>query len=308
MKSFIDTDNINNEQELIEALKHNCKVSAYMREEIQKMEKINESNIEMTFKEETEIKKEEFIEDTDLEYLYYYEPIKNIDENITDDELKHIIKENLPIKINPNYFKIISRIIAEIFKEIIEYEEIKKDSIGEEEIINETKKLIDLNKKKIEFIKNIEIDLNNSDEIIENELYFLKTGSGNTYCLSDLSKIKKEYYESFKELFESIKNGTFKQAKRLNTSNNKTSSISEVRGFKTRIIFDRIGENSYIILMCAVKKSDFDNGYKKSIENRNLVYKAMKPKIYKVKDTEEYKQENKQFEKKLFLKLEERRG
>ena len=36
--------------------------------------------------------------------------------------------------------------MAEILKEIMEYEEIKSDSIGEKEIIEETQKLIDLNK------------------------------------------------------------------------------------------------------------------------------------------------------------------
>ena len=43
--------------------------------------------------------------------------------------------------------------MAEILKEIMEYEEIKSDSIGEKEIIEETQKLIDLNKRKINFIR-----------------------------------------------------------------------------------------------------------------------------------------------------------
>ena len=123
-----------------------------------------------------------------------------------------------------------------------------------------------------------------------------------------MDTIKNEYYEGFEELFRSIKDGTFKGAKRLNSNNNKTSSLSEVRGFKTRVLFDKLDENTYIIIMCAVKKCDYDNGYKKSIETRSLTYRAMKPKLISQKDSKEYKDENKDIEKKLFLKLEDRRG
>ena len=60
--------------------------------------------------------------------------------------------------------------------------------------------------------------------------------------------------------------------------------------------------------MCVVKKCNYDNGYKKSLETRGLTYRAMKPKILSQKNSEESKTENKDLEKKLFLKLENRRG
>lgn len=283
-----------------------------MKQEIKEMEKLDEANKKMSFK----IEKQNFEEDDEYEeeqdedsdYLYYYEPIKDVSEDISITELEKIIKENLPSKNNPNYFKIISRMMAEILKEIMEYEEIKSDSIGEKEIIEETQKLIDLNKRKINFIRSTKEKETNEEEVKENNLYFLKTTSGNIYCLNDLDKIKNEYYESFEELFKSIKDGTFKRAKRLNSNNLKTSSLSEVRGFKTRVLFDKLDENNYIIIMCVVKKCNYDNGYKKSLETRGLTYRAMKPKILSQKNSEESKTENKDIEKKLFLKLENRRG
>lgn len=312
MESFIDTDTITDDEELLKALKHNNKVSSSMKQEIKKMEKLDEANKKMSFK----IEKQNFEEDDEYEeeqdedsdYLYYYEPIKDVSEDISITELEKIIKENLPSKNNPNYFKIISRMMAEILKEIMEYEEIKSDSIGEKEIIEETQKLIDLNKRKINFIRSTKEKETNEEEVKENNLYFLKTTSGNIYCLNDLDKIKNEYYESFEELFKSIKDGTFKRAKRLNSNNLKTSSLSEVRGFKTRVLFDKLDENNYIIIMCVVKKCNYDNGYKKSLETRGLTYRAMKPKILSQKNSEESKTENKDIEKKLFLKLENRRG
>lgn len=312
MESFINTDTITDDEELLKALKHNNKVSSSMKQEIKEMEKLDEANKKMSFK----IEKQNFEEDDEYEeeqdedsdYLYYYEPIKDVSEDISITELEKIIKENLPSKNNPNYFKIISRMMAEILKEIMEYEEIKSDSIGEKEIIEETQKLIDLNKRKINFIRSTKEKETNEEEVKENNLYFLKTTSGNIYCLNDLDKIKNEYYESFEELFKSIKDGTFKRAKRLNSNNLKTSSLSEVRGFKTRVLFDKLDENNYIIIMCVVKKCNYDNGYKKSLETRGLTYRAMKPKILSQKNSEESKTENKDIEKKLFLKLENRRG
>ena len=309
MESFVNTDTITDDEELLKALKHNNKVSSSMKQEIKEMEKLDEANKKMSFK----IEKQNFEEDDEYEeeqdedsdYLYYYEPIKDVSEDISITELEKIIKENLPSKNNPNYFKIISRMMAEILKEIMEYEEIKSDSIGEKEIIEETQKLIDLNKRKINFIRSTKEKETNEEE---NNLYFLKTTSGNIYCLNDLDKIKNEYYESFEELFKSIKDGTFKRAKRLNSNNLKTSSLSEVRGFKTRVLFDKLDENNYIIIMCVVKKCNYDNGYKKSLETRGLTYRAMKPKILSQKNSEESKTENKDIEKKLFLKLENRRG
>lgn len=312
MKAFTNTDTIIDDEELLEVLKHNNKVSSNMKQEIKEMEKLDEVNRTMTFEKEKQCFEddEEYEEeqDEDSDYLYYYEPIKEVREDISIEELEQIIKENLPSKNNPNYFKIISRMMAEIFKEIMEYEEIKSDSIGEEEIIEETQKLIDLNKRKLNYIRNAKIDSKSDEEIKENNLYFFKTTSGNIYCLNDLDKIKKEYYESFSELFKSIKDGTFKRAKRLNSNNSKTSSLSEVRGFKTRVLFDRLDKNNYIIIMCAVKKCNFDNGYKKFLENRALMYRAMKPKILIQKDSKESREENKDIDKKLFLKLEDRRG
>lgn len=312
MESFINTDTITDDEELLEALKHNNKVSSSMKQEIKEIEKLDEANKNMTFKKEKQCFEEndEYDEvlDEDMDYLYYYDPIKEVQENITNEDLNQVIRENLPSKNNPNYFKIISRIMAEILKEIMDYEEIKSDSIGEEEIIEETQKLIDLDKRKINYIRNIKENSQSEEEVRENNLYFLKTTSGNIYCLNDLDKIKNEYYESFDELFKSIKDGTFKGAKRLNSNNNKTSSLSEVRGFKTRVLFDKLDENTYIIIMCAVKKCDYDNGYKKSLETRGLTYRAMKPKILSQKDNQEYKNENKNIEKTLFLKLEDRRG
>lgn len=310
MSLFIDTSKITDREELINSIRKNIKISRRLQKEISEMEAIDKSNKSFEFTNtitEQDInnlgnEKEEDIE-SDF-YSYYYDPIKNIDQNISVEELKTIIKENLPVKSNPNYKKIVSRIKAEIYKELILLYDILNDSIDDESLTEETNKLIALETNKFNIINNIEEEEIDEEAIIDNKLFFLKTSSGNISASDDLDKIDKEYYKSFRELFISIKNGTFKNVKRLTSINNKLSSIAEVRGYKTRIIFDRINEDSYVILMCIIKKCNFDNGYRKSLERRSLIYRTFKNKIISKSKEEEYLEENKKYEKKLFLKLE----
>ena len=70
---------ITDDEELLEALKHNNKVSSSMKQEIREIEKLDEANKNMTFKKEKQCFEEndEYDEvlDEDMDYLYYYEPI-----------------------------------------------------------------------------------------------------------------------------------------------------------------------------------------------------------------------------------------
>ena len=63
MESFINTDTITDDEELLEALKHNNKVSSSMKQEIKEMEKLDEANKKMSFK----IEKQNFEEDDEYE-------------------------------------------------------------------------------------------------------------------------------------------------------------------------------------------------------------------------------------------------
>ena len=95
---------------------------------------------------------------------------------------------------------------------------------------------------------------NEIEEPQENELVYLKSGTGNYYALKDLDDIPKEYYASFLELLVSIKNNHFKNRKNLTD----VSKVLEVKNFKTRIIFSRVGQTKYAILGMFMKKVDKD--------------------------------------------------
>lgn len=92
------------------------------------------------------------------------------------------------------------------------------------------------------------------EELQENELVYLKSDIGNYYALKDLDDIPKEYYASFLELLLSIKNNRFKNRKNLTD----ISKVLEVKNFKTRIIFSRVGQTKYAILGMFMKKVDKD--------------------------------------------------
>lgn len=304
MEIFIDTSKIIDEEELIKALKSNCKTASILRKEINKIEKENEENETMIFDENIlSTITPEVTDEENFEYEYYYSEIKKIERDKSENEINKIINENLPSVENPNYDKIINRIKSEILSEIIELNNLLLLSGDDIKLQEEIKEMINVEKFKFSIInKGIE-SKDIKKEKINNNLVFLKTESDNTYCLRDLNGIKKEYYKSFKDLLMSIKNGTFKNVKRLTTTNSKLNSISEVRGFKTRVIFDRIDSKTYIILMCAVKKSDFDLGYQNLLEGRCLKYRCFKNTIFEKKDEDEFIKENMKIEEQLFLKL-----
>ena len=111
-----------------------------------------------------------------------------------------------------------------------------------------------------------------------------------------------DYLESFKGLFESITDGTFKNVKRFN-SNNKISGISEVKDFKTRVVFDRIGKYDYAIITAFTKKSNNDKGYLISLELKIKNYLNQKEKMISLLNNDDFRKENHLLEQELYNKL-----
>ena len=75
----------------------------------------------------------------------------------------------------------------------------------------------------------------------------------------------------------------------MTSGNNKTAGISKVKGFKKRIIFDRVGYDTYIIIGAFVKKSDKDKSYMEPLKRRIAIYRANREKIVeKIKNEEGY--------------------
>ena len=226
------------------------------------------------------------------EYLYYYTNLlEDLNETKTEEDKKIAIARNLPTIDNKNYVNIINRIKLELLKGIHDLEELKEletdnDFISEiEKEKLDTQSLIHM----IQEVQTEKVEIDSvSSSITKNNLVFLQSHSGSTYAENDLYSIAEEYYESFKDLILSIEDGTFKNVKRFSKNNNILKGISEVKDFKTRVIFDRIDKNTYVIIDIFVKKTDNDNGYRDALNSRVDYYKKVKPMIIEQIKDEKY--------------------
>lgn len=287
----------------------------FKKEEIQTEEKrrenireIEKSNKEIYLKKQKELKRIKMV-------LEQNEPKKEVIENIEQDktiELEEFditfyhnllkscpkieeLPHYLPKRKNIDFEKIMNLLIVTILKEIEEIENfIIKESLKEEEkkeFIEEIKEkrclmneLINFRDKKEEWQQEIE-------EEKENTLIYLQSPSGNYYCFIDEKKIDIDYYASFLGLLESIKNGTFKNIKVL--LNNKIKGLLlEVKDFKTRIVFQRIAKDTYVILSMFIKKVDKNSIYIEQLEKRIVQYQKSLNSIKESLTKEEYKEEN----------------
>ena len=241
------------------------------------------SSKENRIKENTK-KEKNIIENDDENSLieeinYYYLQIKDLDIN-KENYLEKLIQE-LPSKRNGNYYDIILGINTFLMKEINEIKnflETEKDIITKEELRDFKQDIIEIQTKINSIIKlsnSNDLEIENSKEEVHNNIVFLETESGNIYAKNDLfsNYVPPEYYEGFLELIRSIEDGTFKNVKYLTSGNNKTAGISEVKGFKKRVIFDRVGYNTYAILGIFIKKSDKDKSYLEPLKNRIAIYR-----------------------------------
>lgn len=201
---------------------------------------------------------------------YYFTMINSYTDS---DELFSLIETSVPSKKNSNYHNIILGIKLQLLKEIKEYEELlgTQEHFTKSEL-DEFSDVIHLNKKKIDLLTGIENtnDIETEIETIENSFILVPTSGGNIRILDEISNMPIEFLDSFKGLFDSIKDGTFKNVKRFNSNNNRNSGMSEVKDYQVRVIFDRIGKHDYALITAFIKKCDNDKGY---IESMNLKIK-----------------------------------
>lgn len=222
-------------------------------------------------------------------YIYQINKCKSID----------CLDEILPKVTSNNYTDTINCILLRLLKEAFD---IKKMLYEDRfDIDSDTKMFFEneyeLLKYKIEYIKNITKNITKKKEIEESEpenrLVFLKTNYGNICAFSDL-KISIEYYDQIYELLESIRLGTFKGVKTF-TNNNVLQGLSEVRGEGTRVIFDKIGKNTYVIIYIFIKRVDRSASYIASLQNRSELYHYNESSIRSLVETSEsYLEENNQ--------------
>ena len=303
-------------EELEKVIKYNIGRASILRDNIKELDRVERTKGKSIKISEIPASNTEIIEDTETEqqeYIYYYHNMQEELKNKTDSkEVITAINSTLPSQENKNYFNIVSRIKLELLKEIHELDtmltedEISEDPKFKQDIDEEKRKLYEI----IGIINYLQTEKTHEqverNTSINNKLVFLETPSGSIYAENDLYSIPEEYYESFSGLLQSIKNGTFKNVKMLNGSHQVICAVSEVKDFKTRVVFDRIDTNTYAIISIFVKKCDIDNAYRTSLANRIDYYKKNRPYLVEMAKDSEFMNKNSTIEDKLLTGLKEK--
>jgi len=237
---------------------------------------------------------EEDVDEFREEIDYYYSLIKKFN---FDDDFILKLKDILPTVTNSKFDDVVLGINVLLMKdinEIREFIESNKDSLTLADLKEFRDEIVLINKK-IKVIKDIkklllEKIVLDEEKVNFNKIVFLETDSGNVYAMDDLdnNSVPTDYYEGFLELIKSIEDGTFKNFKFIDSNNNELASISEVKGFKRRVIFDRVGTDVYVIIGAFIKKSDNDKRYRNFLSNRVNVYSKNKDYILKMIQNKEY--------------------
>ena len=285
---------------LSEVFDYNSKMYTLMVEENKKLEQIiNRVNITKDRKEIPTIENEVYttgkIESLKLDVSAYITRIKKCEDL---SELKNMISNMTSVNT-----VIVLRLVEEMF-------DIKKMLYQERNSIDEDTKIyfeneIDKLKIKIEYLKQIigknqKKNVEKENEEIENEIIFLKTNYGNVCALSDIKDIPIDFYDLFYGLLESIRLGTLKKLKTF-LEIDAIKGISEVKDDQARVIFDRIGKNTYIVLAMFIKKVDNDAGYRAFLTNRSDLYIQNKETITSLAlSNNEFIEENRNIKNKIY--------
>lgn len=306
---FIDLDNIT-EQELMDVLDKNkqhainIKLKTKQLEEIakktkqEKYIKTQSEEIHLTNDSEEETEEYSFEDEVD----FYLNSLGSVTIEMEDEEIIRL----LPSKKNSNYQNLLFRLKLEAIKSLESIHDLLLElpSLKESEAeYLKQEKLIE--RRKINAIDQVLTNDNTKEEEIKNKLVFVPTSGGNIRILEELQNISKEHYPSFLELIESIKNNTFKNVKRFSRVDKKMSGISEVRDISTgaRVIFDRIGLDTYAIITSFMKKTSHNKGYQNQLTNKTLNYKNMLPAIKENLDNAEFMGQQQEYETELYNTL-----
>ncbi len=290
--------------DLLKKIETDCKNARIKRTELSRLKKhLHSDSVEEIVDNSkilvTKTSSETISEDDDFndEILFYLDNYRTLDDQFTYEDILNI----LPTKDNYNYLDIINRLIAESYKEIKEINEliVEDETITKEELV-ECKALIEKEKTKIKYLRKSMIEEEISDiKEHKNKIILVPTIGGNIRVIDELEHIPNEYYDSFLELINSIINGNFKNVKTF-TGNAQLTGISEVKGFKTRIVFSRLDKNTYALITAFVKKTDTDRLYKDTLKRKVSHFKENESKLKeKIKDPE-FMELNELYVKELF--------
>ena len=194
----------------------------------------------------------------------------------------------LPERDDPQFENIINTIIINLYKEKVQLINVIRLQSEDDADIQQ---LFEDELDNIDCIIELLLDYKNyiEEEIIEenNKLIFLKNSSYEPFIFQNL-KGYEEYYDSFKELINRVKTGNFKHMRNFTSTNSKIVNVIEVKAFKTRVLFTRIKDNTYVILAAFVKKCNSDLRHRHFVEHVSDKFQIQKNELLRNLEKEEF--------------------
>jgi len=302
-------------EELESVIKMNCATAAKIRTE---SEKLRRESLETAgnsrlvriitdipiIREEVPVQKEvendsEFEEEID----FYIQGL----ERLSEEELRdlNIVCDVLPSRNHEDYNKIMFRITARYLreiKEIMEYLDLE-DSMPDDDLQMLRQEVLAC-KRKMALLKEIrsqKVD-KKEDQKEENRLVFVPTASGNIRVFDEIDHLPIDFYSDILLGLKSIKNGTFKKVKRF-TDNATVMGISEVKSGQTRVIFDRLGVDTYAIISIILKKGNSPKAYHERLESNIANYRRQEESLKSCLASSEFMKLQSGYEQELYNKL-----
>ena len=291
-------------EELLATIEKNCAMAVNARNEIRKAERLLSQQKKENVVERkaisnensgVEVKIDDEFEDMIKCFKVDYASLEN---DFDEEDLFDL----LPSKKSYRYKDILLRLIAESTKEINELREFSNENDTTSDDLQEIKKLILNEQRKISLLKGLlSKKEDNKDEVIEdkNSLILVPTTGGNIRVISEIENMSIEYMPLFKELFDSIINGTFKGLKGFN-NNNALNGMREVRGNGVRVVFKRLTKKNYAIVTAFIKRSNKDTGYIDSLKSKVADFRLIRDKIKNNLNNQEFMAQNDLYVEELY--------
>ena len=304
---YKEIDTTDDNDFLLSIIEKNCQLATSARNEIKNSEmllKQKKTTVIETKKDNFVVETDDNLSKTDSEFedtiKYFLQDYSLLEEGFDEEELFDM----LPSKKLYRYKDILYRLIAESYKEIKILNEFASDSTIKSADLEDIKSLILNEKRKIDLVKEF---LNKKEEKVElndetNSLILVPTTGGNIRILSELESMPIEYMPLFKELIDSIVDGTFKNVKGFNNNNN-LNGVSEVKGPGVRIVFKRLSKNKYALITAFIKRSNNEMGYQDSLRSKVADFRLIHDDLKANLDNQEFIDENNKYVLELYRLL-----
>lgn len=273
--------NLNDPKQLLEIMNQKTDLAKKIKERINTLEQEQTPQVSKEEQKSYDVMKpiEKDEESSESIIDMFYEEYKELGDTFTLEQLREVT----PSGNKEQFENFIIRLKYESLKAINEVNVyIKMEENPKEEDLKECKKLIEIEKNKLDIINKLAIETEeeiSKDE--KNKLVLLPRENGSAIVTSELESISSEYYEGFKGLIESIEDGTFKNLKRIRTPNG-GETIYEVKDFGIRVMFKWIAPKTYTLISAFIKRNTSGDGkYYERLRTRQKQFVTAKEKLKK---------------------------